>query len=164
MDAIECLKKRRSIRSYKEKEIPKEVLKEIIDCARLAPTARNEQPWEFIVITEKGTLKKMGDMAPNGSFIKDSVACIAVFCKDAKYYLEDGSAVTTYILLAAHALGIGSCWVAGDKKPYCGRVVDLLNVPEGYKLVSLVSLGYSVEDVKEKEKRDVDEVIHWENF
>lgn len=164
MDAIECLKKRRSIRDYEEKEIPKEVLKEIINCARFAPTARNEQPWEFIVITEKETLKKMGDMAPNGSFIKDSVACIAVFCKDTKYYLEDGSAATTYILLVAHALGIGSCWVAGDKKPYCGEIKNMLNVPKDYKLVSLVSLGYSTENVKEKRKRDVKGVIHWERF
>jgi len=166
MDALELIKKRRSIRVYKDRPIPKEALEEIVDAARFAPTARNVQPWEFIVITNPRTLKEIAGLAENGRFIASGKACIAVFCSDTKYYLEDGAAATENILLAATSLGIGSCWVAGDKKPYCSRINKLLNAPDSYKLVSLVALGYpeSENSFKAADKRSLEGLIHWERF
>jgi len=166
MDVIEVIKKRRSIRVYKDKSIPKDTLEKIVDAARFAPTARGVQPWEFIVITDRGTLKKLGEIAENGRFLAQAGACIAVFCSDTKYYLEDGCAATENILLAAASLGIGSCWVAGDKKPYCQEVSDLLNFPATFKLVSLIALGYpeSEKSFRIVDKRSLKEVIHWEKF
>jgi len=166
MDPLEMLKTRRSIREYSNEPIAKEILEKIIDAARFAPTARNVQPWEFIVITEIPTLKKLSELAENGRFLAEAKACIAVFCSDTKYYLEDGCAATCNILLAAAALGIGSCWVAGDKKPYALKVAQLLNVPIAYKLVSLVALGYPKpkDSFYLAEKRSLKEVIHWEKW
>jgi len=166
MDALEIIKKRISIRVYKDKPIPKDTLEKIVDAARFAPTARNVQPWEFVVITKPETLKKIAELAENGRFIALGQACIAVFCSDTKYYLEDGCAATENILLAATALGIGSCWVAGDKKPYCQAVSDLLNVPAAFKLVSLIALGYpeSEKSFRIVDKRSLKEVILWEKF
>ncbi|MCM8780126.1 MAG: nitroreductase family protein, partial [Candidatus Omnitrophica bacterium] len=89
--------------------------------------------------------------------------CIAVFCKDTKYYLEDGCAATENLLLAATDLGLASCWVAGDKKPYAAFVNELLGVPAGFKLVSLVALGKS-KDKMAVPKRSLNEVIHWDKF
>jgi nitroreductase len=103
-------------------------------------------------------------LADYGKFIAQSPACIAVFCKDTKYYLEDGCAATQNMLVAATALGVQSCWVAGDKKPYCGAIAELLKVPSGYKLISLVALGYAETPGKPTPKRDLQEVIHWEKF
>jgi len=125
MDVLECIKTRRSIRKYENKPIPKEIIEDIIDCARLAPTANNVQPWEFVVVTEKATREKLAEIADYGKFIKDAPVCIVVFCKDTKYYLEDGSASTENILLASWAYGVGSCWVAGDKKKYAEQVKKL---------------------------------------
>ncbi|MCM8810257.1 MAG: nitroreductase family protein, partial [Candidatus Omnitrophica bacterium] len=122
MEFLKILKERRSIRKYQEKEVPKDIIEEIINCARFAPTAINIQPWEFIVITDKKMKEKIADITDYGKFIKEASICVAVFCKDTKYYLEDGSAATTYILLAAKAFGLGSCWVAGDKKIYAEKV------------------------------------------
>ncbi len=166
MEILEIIKKRRSIRVYQDKSIPKDILEKIIDAGRFAPTARNVQPWEFIVITAPETLKKIGEMADNGRFVAQAKACIAVFCADTKYYLEDGCAATQNILLAAAALGIGSCWVAGDKKPYCSQMNSLLNVPPTFKLVSLIALGYpkSKDNFRVVEKRNLQLVIHWEKF
>jgi nitroreductase len=166
MNVLEIIKTRRSIREYKDKPIPKEALEKMVDAARFAATARNVQPWEFIIITEETTLRRLGALAENGRFLAQSKACIAIFCAETKYYLEDGCAATCNILLAATALGIGSCWVAGDKKPYCAEVARLLNVPGAFKLVSLIALGYpkSEDSFYVAEKRSLKELIHWERF
>jgi nitroreductase len=166
MDPLEILKVRRSIREYSDEQISKDLLEKIVEAARFSPTARNVQPWEFIVITRIPTLKKISELAENGRFLAQAKACIAVFCADTKYYLEDGCAATCNILLAATALGLGSCWVAGDKKPYCAQVSELLNVPAAYKLVSLVALGYpkSRDSFHIAEKKGLKEVIHWEKL
>jgi len=164
MDALEAIRERRSIRKYKPDAIPKEMLEQLVDAGRLAATARNEQPWEFVVVTDKEVLKKLGGLADHGPFIADAAACIAVFCKDGKYYLEDGCAATENILIAVAALHLGACWVAGDKKPYCPAVAELLGVPEGYRLISLLALGYEVEPTPVKKKRELSDVIHWEKF
>lgn len=166
MDVLQVMKIRRSIREYKDKPISKDILEKLIDAARFAPTARNVQPWEFIVITNSDTLKKLGDLIENGRFIASGKACIAVFCSDSKYYLEDGCAATQNMLLAAASLGVGSCWVAGDKKLYCSQVNSLLNVPPTFKLVSLIALGYpeSEDAFRIKDKRSLKEIIHWEKF
>ena len=163
MEPLEILKMRRSIREYSDEEISKGLLEKIVEAARFSPTARNVQPWEFIVITQTPTLEKIAGLAENGRFLSRAKACIAVFCADTKYYLEDGCAATCNILLAATALGLGSCWVAGDKKPYCAQVAKLLNAPHRHKLVSLVALGYpkSKDSFHIAEKRGLKEVIHW---
>jgi len=165
MQTKEALKTRRSIRNFKAKPIPRNLIEELIDCGRYAPTARNIQPWEFVVITKKEVLQKLGALAENGRFLEESSCCIAVLCKETKYYLEDGCAATENILLAAADLGLGSCWVAGDKKPYCDEVKALLGVPADFKLVSLIALGFAQpERAAEPAKRALEEVLHWEKF
>ena len=164
MDALTAIATRHSTRAYTSKGVPKEQLEKIVDAGRRAATARNFQPWEFIVVTDADTRKKLADLAESGKFIAQSPACIAVFCKDTKYYLEDGCAATQNILVAATAMGVQSCWVAGDKKPYCGAIADLLKVPAGYKLISLIALGYAESPGKPTPKRPLNEVMHWEKF
>ena len=126
-DLLNFLRMRRSIRTFQNKSIPKDQLEAIVDTARFAPTARNVQPWEFVVVMDKHKLTELAGLAENGRFMAQAAAVIAVFSVDTKYYLEDGCAATCSILLAAAALGIGSCWVAGDKKSYCEQVNTLLD-------------------------------------
>ncbi len=166
MKELELLRIRRSIRIFQEKPIERKDLESIVECARFSPTARNVQPWEFVVLTDKPRLGELASLAENGRFLSQAAACIAVFCADTKYYLEDGCAATCNILLAATALGIGSCWIAGDKKPYCSRVSAILGVPSGMNLVSLVALGYPAEQgcFRPSDKRPIEEVLHWERF
>jgi len=163
MDAIEMLKTRRSVRAYKGEPVPRRVLEDIIDCGRLAATAVNIQPWEFVVVTEREMLRKIAAATDHGKFIAEAPACVLVLCEDTKYYLEDGSAATENILLAARAHGLGSCWVAGDKKPYAPEICRLVGAPRGYKLVSLIPLGYPAES-PEKTKRPLSDVLHWEEY
>ncbi|MFA5350948.1 MAG: nitroreductase family protein [Candidatus Omnitrophota bacterium] len=166
MENLDILRIRRSIRTFQNRGIVKEDLEKLLDCARFAPTARNVQPWEFLVVTDKQKLIELAKLADNGRFMAQAAACIAVFCADTKYYLEDGCAATCNILLAATALGIGSCWVAGDKKPYCRQVCTLFNAPSDMRLISLIALGYPQEKdcFKQSAKRQLKELLHWEKF
>ena len=156
---------RRSARTFKpDTPIAKEIIEELIEAAGMAPTARNVQPWEFLVVSDKNNLKAIADKAENGRFIAGCSACIAVFCRETKYYLEDGCAACENILIRSHDLGLSSCWVAGDKKPYAEAIKGLLAVPADYRLVSLIALGYSDAECKERQKRPVKELLHWERF
>ncbi len=163
MDAIEVLKTRRCVRAYTDRPVPKEVLTDLVDCGRLAATAINIQPWEFVVITSRAALEKIADATDHGKMIAQAAACIAVVSRDTKYYLEDGSAASQNILLAARAHGLGACWVAGDKKPYAPAILKIIGAPAEFKLVSLIPVGYPAEK-PEKEKRPLADVLHWERY
>ena len=163
MDAIEVLKTRCSVRAYTGAPVPKRIIEDVIDCGRLAATAINIQPWEFVVVTGHEMLRSIAQTTDHGKFISDAPVCVVVLCEDTKYYLEDGSAATENILLAARAHGLGSCWVAGDKKPYASDICHLVGAPQGYKLVSLIPMGYPAES-PEKSKRPLSDVLHWEKY
>lgn len=164
MDALEALRTRRSCRKFAAREVARDLVEKVVDAGRLAATARNEQPWEFVVVTDKTVRRTIAGMTDYGPFIADAPVCIAVLAKDTKYYLEDGSAATQNILVAAHALGLGGCWVAGDKKPYAAKGAAFLGAPEGVRLVALVAVGYPAGKVEGPAKRALAEVIHWEKF
>jgi nitroreductase len=163
MDAIQALKSRRCIRKFRVRDVPREVIKDIVDCGRLAATAINIQPWEFVVVTDQRKLKQLSEVTDHGKFIAEASVCVAVLSKETKYYLEDGCAATQNILLAARAHGLGACWVAGDKKPYAQEICRLVGAAEGFKLVSLVPIGYPAE-TPEIQKRSLEEVLHWETL
>ncbi len=163
MNAIEALKTRRCVRSYTDQPVPREIIEDLVDCARLAATAINIQPWEFVVVTDRQVLGKIAETADHGKMIARAAACIVVLCRGTKYYLEDGSAATQNLLLAARAHGLGACWVAGDKKPYCSAILELVGAPAEFKLISLVPIGYPAEH-PQKEKRPLADLLHWEKY
>jgi nitroreductase len=144
--------------------VSRELLEQLVECGRLAPTAMAKEPWEFVVVTSEETRRNIAGATDYGKFIADAPACIAVFCKNTKYYLEDGCAAVENILVAAAALGLGACWVAGDKKSYAGEVRRMLRAPEDCRLVALLPIGYSAEEMVPRQKRPLEDVLHWETF
>lgn len=164
MEALDAIRARQSVREYRATPIPRHSIEQIVDCGRLAPTARGEEPWEFIAVTEKTRLTRIADITDHGKFIRGSACAIIVCSRDTKYYLEDGCAATENILVGAAALGIGSCWVAGDKKAYCQELAGFLGMPAGYRIVSIIALGYPAGKPAAKEKRPLKELLHWESF
>jgi nitroreductase len=152
------------VRKFKPAPVDRNVIQDALECARLAPTARNEQPWLFGVITKKETREQIAAYTEQGKFIADAPVCFAVFGeKDATYYLEDCCAATENLIIALQSYGVGSCWVAGEKKAYADPVRDLLGVPDRYTLVSLVAAGFPM-DITIARKKDLDEVSFFENF
>ena len=150
----EFIKSRRSVRRFRLDPVPEEIIRDILECGSLAPTARNIQPWLLGAVTRPELRHRLSDLAEYGRFIRESPVCFAVFTLgEEKYYLEDGCAATMNILLAAAAHRLGACWVAGDKKEYGPKVQELLGVGPEYKLVSLIACGYPDENPKPKKKR-----------
>lgn len=164
MDAMEAITSRRSVRSFAGTPLSRATIERIADAGRLAPTARNIQPWQFVAVTDGRTRRALAALATTGPFIAEAPVCIAVFCADTKYWLEDGCAATENIIIAARAHGLGHCWVAGDKKPYAGRVAELLGAPAGYRLVSLIAVGHPAAEPAPPPKKPLSEVLHWEGF
>ncbi|HEX2951715.1 MAG TPA: nitroreductase family protein [Armatimonadota bacterium] len=163
MDALTALRTRRSIRKYENRTVPREHLQTMVDCARLATTARGVQPWEFVVITNQHTREQLAAICEYGKFLSQAPAAIVVFCHDTKYYLEDGCNATECLLIAATALGLGTCWIAGDKKPYADTIRQLVGAPEDAKLIAIITVGYPAESPS-PQKRSLQDVLHWEKF
>ena len=158
------IKNRRSVRSFNSHPVPESVVEDILDCGRLAPTARNIQPWLMGAVTDQELRHRISDLAEYGKFIRESPVCFAVFTlSDEKYYLEDGCAATMNIITAAAAHGLATCWVAGDKKEYGPAVRELLHVPEDYTLVSLIACGFTDEEPN-PHKKDLEEVSFWNRY
>lgn len=164
MELFEAINSRSSVRSYSAEPVPYELLEKLVDAGRRAPSGRNVQPVEFVVLTKSDIKNKVALLTDYGKFLTEAPACIAVISRDTKYYLEDGCAAVENILLAATALGLGSCWIAGDKKPYAGKILELMGVPLDYKLVALIAIGYPAGETAPKPKRPLDEVLHREKF
>lgn len=163
MEALQALTTRRSVRVYRADPVPRDLVEQVLEAARHAATANNVQPWEFMVVTDRAMRQRLTAATDHGQPIALAPVCIAVFCKECKYYLEDGANASQNLLVAAHALGLGGCWVAGDKKPYADEVRAMLGVPSGYRLVSLLTLGYAAEQPATP-KRPLAEMLHWEKW
>lgn len=164
MDAITAIKSRTSVRKYEQRPVPREILEDIADCGRLAPTGRNEQAWVFVFVTEQELRTKIAELARYGRFIADAAACVCVFCrKDALCEVEDASAATENMMIAAVAHGLGTCWVNSHRKSHSAAIEQLLGCPEGYELVTMFSLGYSADDSR-RAKKALPEILRWETF
>lgn len=161
MDALEAIEKRRSIRRYTGAAIPREDLERIVNAGRLAASGYNRQPWDFIVVTDRGMIERLMVAAP---WMKDAAAIIAVVLEpSSEFWLEDGSAAVENMLIASTALGYGSCWLEGDTLPHEEEFKALLGVPEDRRLLTLVPVGVPAE-WPTREKRSLKDVIHWERY
>jgi nitroreductase len=163
MDALTCLKSRRSIRAYRSDPVERPILEDIVDCARLAPTAFNRQAWTFVVVQDAGVRARIAEITGHAAFIAQAPVCLAVFCGPTEFWVEDGCAATENALLAAWAHGLGTCWVGGYQTPYANQVRELLGVPAELQLVSLIALGYAAEEPS-VDKKPLADVLRWERY
>ena len=161
MDAFDVIRNRHSARSFTGEPLPKEALEKIVDAGRMAASGNNLQPWDFIVITNADTFAYL---AQSTDWISSAGAVIAVVMDPAsRWWVEDGAAAVENMLLAATALGYGGCWLEGVTIEREAEYKVLLNVPQRKRLFTLVPLGVPAETLV-KEKKALDQVLHWEKF
>lgn len=164
MDALLCLKSRRSIRTFAaDAPVDPAAVDQMIDCARLAPTAMNKQPWTFIVARDARTRSRIVDLAGHGEFLRVAPVAIAVCVDQWDYWKEDGSAAVMNLLLAAHAQGLGACWVSMEPNAYADEVKRLFGVPEHVHLLAVVAVGQPAESPA-PEKRPFAEIVRHERW
>lgn len=151
MDAIEAILTRRSIRSYTDEPVDARDVETILRAAMAAPSAGNQQPWHFIVSSDKVRLAEWAETTPYGSILRRAPLGITV-CADTRdlrhpaMWQEDCAAATENALLAAHALGLGAVWLGfWPKMERVGPLREVLGLPEGVEPFSVIAVGHPAE-------------------
>ncbi|MDA3952148.1 MAG: nitroreductase family protein [Bacteroidales bacterium] len=173
MAFIDLAKKRYSSRKYLDKPVEKELLLQVLDAARVAPSAKNKQPWHFVVVTNEELLKDI-----KGCYDRtwlETAKCIIVVCgdhreawrrADGKSHTDIDVAITIdHMTLAATDLGLSTCWICKFDVLKCANIMEL---PEGVEPIALIPLGYPAdktdENRHERLRKPLDEIVHWEKF
>ncbi len=165
MSILESILNRRSIRRYQKKEIPKDVLLQILEAGRQAPSAVNRQPIRFVIVSDQNILKDLCDTIIT-RFVKEAPVAI-VGCADikslmtGKWAVVDTTIAMENMVIAAWALGIGSCWIGACNEQ---KVKEMLRIPKDWKVVALVTLGYPSEQPKPKKKKSIEELFNFNSF
>ena len=164
MPLVDAVLSRRSIRRYEQKEILRDVLDKILEAGRQAPSAANRQPWHFIVLTDF-EIKKELSKGLFSRFIKDAPATV-IGCAHRELTAEKWSIISTTIALqnmvvAAWTMGVGSCWIGDFNQE---KVKKLLDIPERWDVVALVSFGYPAEKPQPRKRKPVEEIASFNSF
>lgn len=172
---FDVIKTRRSIRRYKPYDIPNSDLEKILDTARLAPSTNNSQSWRFIVVKDPQVKALLGQPAPQ-RFIANANAIIVVLglqqtscCpgNQARWHIQDSMIAAEHIVLAATALGYGSCWIATyESRPpeFIQQVKTKLEIPENADIVVLVALGVPDENPSPRSRKPLGEIAFNEKY
>jgi nitroreductase len=158
MNIPDIILKRRSIRSFTPQKVELEKTEVLLKAAMLAPSAKNKQPWNFIVIDDRSILDKIMEVHPYSKMFSTANLGILV-CgdlvqqHDTGYWIADCAAATENLLLAATAIGLGSCWVGiYPREERMNAMKVLFALPHHVKAFALVALGYAAEEKKVPER------------
>ena len=151
MDVFECIVTRRSVRSYEKKDVPNELIGQILEAGVRAPSAGNLQPWEFIVVKDIEIKKELASAALRQRHVEEAPVVIVVCADPGKsaerygergkslYCIQDTAAAVENMLLTANSLGLGTCWVGAFEED---EVRKILNIPQKLKPVALITVGF----------------------
>ena len=169
MNVYEAIRARRSVRAYRDKPVPQEVLTQILDAARMAPSGGNRQPWKFVVVTDNETRKKMAEAANNQGFVAEAPVVIAAIGLDPGRIMSCGipgdpvdvAIAIAHITLAAVEEGLGTCWIGAFSQ---AKVCQVLQIPASFKVNGLLILGYPADSPRLKSRKSLEEIVCHEKF
>ena len=173
MDLFEAIRGRRSVRAFTKEDVPDEVVEKLIDAARWAPSAGNIQPWEFVVVRNPETKRRLAAAALYQDFIAEAPVVVVVCANERRsamgygrrgatlYCIQDCAAATQNMLLAAHALGLASCWVGAFSED---EVREVIEAPDGVRPVAIIPIGHPAERPRPPPRRPISHIIHYERF
>lgn len=168
---IDVIMSRRSIRRFEERPVPDALLHQLLSAVMQAPSAKNERPWEFLIVRDPALLQLLAQTDPYSGCIKNAPMAIVLLCNKNKYlketdtfWREDMSAAAMSLLLAAHGLSLGTTWLAvAPLQERIDHVAAALSLPEGVVPFALFPLGYPLRP-KEPEPRYEPERIHYDTY
>jgi len=166
MDAMDAILSRRSIRKYTEQPVSDEAIDELLKAAMSAPSAGNQQPWQFVVIRERGRLDEIPKYHPYSAMLKQASVAILI-CGDVKsekhkgYWVQDCSAATQNLLVAAQAKGLGAVWLGVyPREDRVAGIRKVLGLPEHIVPLSLIPVGHKGEEKPPADRYDASRVHH----
>jgi nitroreductase len=170
LDAIE---NRRSIIRFETTLIDEEKIQAILEAGRWAPSWLNKQPWRFIVVTDPAIKERLSELVPTvfKLGVREAPVCIVVSVdpnEDSFHFIEDGAAATQNMALAAHSLGLGSCWIGTfafkkEKKSAEEKIQVVLEIPKTHRVVSLLPVGIP-KKVEEKNRKELSQLVYRNKF
>ena len=172
MDFLELAKQRFSCRGFSDKKVEDEKIEKILEAAKLAPTARNQQPQRILVLTEEEQLKKLSNCTQYGW--NAPVIMIIFYDKEASYKRDkydnkefgdiDASIVTTHMMMEIQNLGLGTTWI-GSFDPQ--KIMETYDVPTNWVPVAILPIGYPSEEIKPSnwhfDRKDISDFTYWNN-
>jgi len=164
-ELLNFLISRRSIRKFKPNPVPDELILKILDVARYAPSARNSQPWIFIVVKDPEIKKKLANIHIWAKPLENAPLGIVIACNtelSPESYQVDCANATMQVMLAAHALGLGTVWLQTLRN--INEIQEIVGLPKNYVPVAMLALGYPDERPSPKKRKELKEIVYLNKY
>ncbi len=163
METWACIRGRVAVRSFKDQEVPEEMVLRVLEAGRWAPSSKNSQPWHFIVVRDRNTLRELSKLTQTGPYLADAPLAIGVAMIGAKFPEADAARAIQNMMLAAWDLGLGTCWVANFDQD---RTKRLLGLPNETVFVTAFPLGFpDPQKIRAgKRRKALEEIASWERY
>ena len=163
MEVFEAVRTALAVRAFQDKAVSQESIDRIVDAGRLTASSMNGQPWHFLVVEHRDTLKKLGETVRTGPYTAQAAFAVVVAVEKTPYALSDGSRAIQSMILTAWSEGIGSNWTGFLPLP---AVNALLGIPESLDVLAVVPFGYPAKTIGkgQKKRKDAADVVSYEKF
>jgi nitroreductase len=150
MEVLEAIRTLLAVRDYQDRPVPDNVLRDILEAGRLTASASNAQPWHFVVVQKRETLRRLGEIAETGPYVAGAPVAIVVTIKRSTIAISDASRAIQSMLLTAWSHGVGGNWVGfrglDETRP-------LLGIPDSHDVLAILPFGYPANPVGQGQKR-----------
>lgn len=163
MDVFDAVRTALAVRGYKDTPVPPDVVRRIVEAGRLTGSSMNGQPWHFIVVQNRDTLRQLGRLARSGPYIAQAPLAVVVAIERTRYAVSDASRAIQSMILTAWADGVGSNWVGFSNLP---EIKPLLRIPEHLDVLAILPFGYPAHRIGRgrKKRKPLSTVTHREVF
>jgi len=163
METFEAIRTVLAVRRFKETPIPEPIVRQIVEAGHLTASSMNGQPWHFLIIQDRETLRQLGSLAPTGPYIAQAPLAIIVAMEHSPYALSDASRAIQSMILTAWSQGIASNWVGFDNLP---NINPSLGIPQEISILAILPFGYPVDTIGkgQKKRKPLNEVAHRERW
>lgn len=163
MTVFETVQTMLAVRQYQDKPVEADAIRRIVEAGRLTGSSMNRQPWHFVVVEQRNTLKQLGALAGSGPYIAQAAFAIVVVMEPSPYAVSDASRAIQSMMLTAWSEGIGSNWVGFEGM---SEVKPLLGIPDALNVLAIVPFGYPAQAAGQgkKQRKPLAEVAHRERF
>ena len=166
---LEAIKRRQSVRSYLNKVIPEELLQQVLEAGRLAPSASNRQGWKFIVVLDNHLKQKLVPACKNQKFVGEASVVIVGCATNLEHIMPCGehsypidlSIALDHMSLQAAALGLGTCWIGAF---YQDKVKEILEIPNEVRVVAIMPLGFPQALGVKRGRKDLSEIVCYDKY